>query len=933
MSSIIQVRKDGPSTSLSQQIKGFYQSKNNLVSDSADLLYKVSVVRMAWEFHSLDRLAKVQLPQISQALIGAVRSPADLDTIFPLMIACKAEIIDNKVYLPEIIRNLLETYKSHSPDTLENRTKLFEFLRKVIENELINPYNKWILNLIFQYVINQEPLDIAFADFVLAQNPAMINTRHVDKHKLLGKLYIENLPLTQADLVRADYLISRGADLAERVTTETAWTVEWEIPLVVLAAKEGLIPFLMLMIPHLKREHTCLTGVLGRSAYYYLKRGAGRVPPELLDAFRPPNQGIPNALMSYLDGVPSRKWFRKIEHSKTIQQFISMVNDTVTYKDMDTFLQATLVLLIDFPIVNSEEDCAGIKQLFHFALAQFTNITPFATAICSGILEHNKTQPQLAENLVVSILDVLSPQVCNDSCRVLILKSLERYPEGRGIIDKMYQKVGNTLIDRIVFDVHSSVVRYLHEKGAVLSNAFIKKLLSSSRTEMLSLILEHPERYEDTFEAGFIFSAQKKRLYDLANGFLEAFGDKIFPRFYALLAYLKEIHLGVSDRHFDRIIADEIQYVRDATKLSTLPKKMFMFDKGFLGRISKEFIDFWEGRSQPPEDIFSRLDAFPYRGSINYLRKQKLVWDLFQNDERMKDFPISEIWRFAIDSDKEDVGPFAFEQEPGYLNSFLEGMFYALSTASAPKTPDWYYHLHAQIVGECSTPQIHGLVFNAHLRSWDATHADFMPYQTDYRTDDVDWGISTLDKDPIGMQDIRSNRFWKLNGTKILCATGCNPVEAYENTKLELTLIMHYFQRLFDQAGSRAKRLIVTLAWVRELEIHHFFADANGRSSHLALVSMIAGQKDLPFFLLPDPNILDCNGPESLAYRYLEGCVNFRKGGVGIHYTSSSSVKQLEYLNLMGHEDLQVLAEELKPLVVGKMWSEVIPLPTKETLV
>jgi len=106
----------------------------------------------------------------------------------------------------------------------------------------------------------------------------------------------------------------------------------------------------------------------------------------------------------------------------------------------------------------------------------------------------------------------------------------------------------------------------------------------------------------------------------------------------------------------------------------------------------------------------------------------------------------------------------------------------------------------------------------------------------------------------------------------------------------------------------------------RELEIEHVFADCNGRASHLAIFSMVAGDNELPMFLFPDPNVLDANGPESLAYRYLEACVNFQKGCQGHNFRRVKELKNLDALDLTGYPDLIALRDELKPLVQGKTW-------------
>lgn len=450
-------------------------------------------------------------------------------------------------------------------------------------------------------------------------------------------------------------------------------------------------------------------------------------------------------------------------------------------------------------------------------------------------------------------------------------------------------------------------------------------------------ILRNEPATEFTLRTAFVvyITAQKQENYNLANYIYSKFGERIIPAISDHYTFLKEDHLGTDEESFRRLIRNEIAYVRNVLRESKGVKSPYLFDKGFLRRISEEFLRFWEGQQPPYLEFEDRLDKFPFRGRINYFEYQLKIWDVMQKDERMKDFPIEEIWRFGIDFFYEEKGPCSLEHEPGYLRAYLRGIYFALATEHDPKSSGWYDTLHYNITLGTFLP-ISDADHNhqRHYASWDGDYSSFSTHDSILRTRPVKWGIDVLDSDPIGMKDIKSNRYWSFDGKNILSYLPDG--STIETRKNKLDSLMNHYQNESSKAPTSALKLMNLLAWARDLELLHFYKDGNGRGSHSAFLGFIKEDKRLPMCLFPDPNVFDCNGPESLAYRYLEACLNFRNGGRGHRYKKTKSrVKSLEKLDLNGHADLVALKEALKPLVVDKEWSEVVHLfeeRTKRTL-
>lgn len=370
---------------------------------------------------------------------------------------------------------------------------------------------------------------------------------------------------------------------------------------------------------------------------------------------------------------------------------------------------------------------------------------------------------------------------------------------------------------------------------------------------------------------------------------------------------------GIQGDTFLKEIAYEM--TRVLTAKSGVP-----FDRDFLRRMSETYQNFWADldNGEPiNRDRFEKaLANFPYKtASINFLPQMFEVYLAMQEVERLRGFPVSELWRFAIDAHKQEMGCCAFESEPGYLKGFLQGMLYAIQTRKQPKTAAWYIELHKRIINGVLTVQ--GEEINT---SGSILYTNFRSMNTEVRTGDVAYSAD-LDQDPMGIEDLKTR-----SGAQSYTFDPHSKRVEYSNSKDNETssrndLVFDRFNQLLPTMTGRAQKLLLFLWTARELELEHIFDDANGRGSHLDFLSMLLGEDDLPPFLFPNANVLDANGPESLVYRYLEGCVNFQRRGIGHAFRKEESVKKLGSLKLEDKE-LIALREELRPYVEDKSWKD-----------
>jgi hypothetical protein len=428
--------------------------------------------------------------------------------------------------------------------------------------------------------------------------------------------------------------------------------------------------------------------------------------------------------------------------------------------------------------------------------------------------------------------------------------------------------------------------------------------------DLFDLLIKYPVNVP-SFEDG-ILEVCRRSDYDRAQQLWEKFGMAQFEGFYERNNDVFNDILGISKEDFPTFIQSEIER-------TVIQRNGYPFDNRFVGYFSGPFSKLWKSAmtSEGKVDeaaLNQALEHFPYKDSkLNFIPEQLELYHQMQRMEKTKGFPSTEYWRYAIDARAQDRGCCAFEDEPGYLKGFFKGMIFALETRNEPKTAEWYEKLQGKIVEGALKSDASSTSFG------DSTH--YVLIGAKFRKFEVSFGVSTLDQDGYGRADVSGRNgspSYKFDAeSESVTYKTRDPNETRMRAELKLGLI----NEMLPRADIPAKRLFLYMYTARELEIEHVFTDANGRASHLAFLSMVAGDKELPMFLFPDPNVFDVNGPESLGYRYIEACVKFSKGGVGHTFERVKQVKKLETLEL--HDpDLVALREELIPLVKGKGWTD-----------
>lgn len=686
----------------------------------------------------------------------------------------------------------------------------------------------------------------------------------------------------------------------------------------------------------------------GATAYnLMLRRGFS---PKLYSQFKHPDEGLPELILSYIDPQKLQElvWFsHPKDHEKHLPQFIEAWKTAQTPQNRVALTQATLTLLFfmeDYPVSIRDE----IIEL----LSCMKGIPAYELLVLNTSHKFKELFSESANLLLNRVMDDLNPDNIPNTLMLDIAIDLLSDPSSNELVDRLLAKKPGILesakgeLARCLEKNNSSAVHYLLTHGYDIKNdpGIIATAASYRNVEIIHALLRHGADINECDSKGntalhYVCMNKDLDVYDLLMANQNIRAD--IPNSEGLIPYqvaqrnqytfltrqlmgkfgldqFKSLYEDPYRFYFQNILPTTFESFKalateELIRINSRGQKGYCFDSGFMQTLSKVHLDFL--RKHLAGEV--SLEEFPYKeGRINFLPILMEIFRIIQERDDMKSFPAEEIWRYAIDFHREDEGPCAFEDEIGYLNSYLHGLKYALENSTQPKTKDWYLGLHAATTGKTFRPK---------NGRFDIKATQYNSIPNGSRQMQAGFNIALMDRDPIGCEDLETRpseqSSWSFNPNTFKIE------QNFPNGNMDATLdrIMDQYRYLLTKAATPAERLMAGIWMARELEIHHICADGNGRASVLSLISIVTGDPELPPFLFPDPNVLDGNGPESLAYRYLEGCINFRNGGLSKNYVKKcGEVKYLDALDLTGHEDLIALRESLKPLVQGKRWQEML---------
>lgn len=290
-----------------------------------------------------------------------------------------------------------------------------------------------------------------------------------------------------------------------------------------------------------------------------------------------------------------------------------------------------------------------------------------------------------------------------------------------------------------------------------------------------------------------------------------------------------------------------------------------------LNKMQKDNID-----SDNTDNLIQYLTNKLQENTGSYILKKLLIQAKISKEMQLANpnkppFPFSEIWRFVIDGNKESEGAYIFENETGYIAGALNGLLYALQTRNQAKDKDWYIQLHDVCVNDVyqSDSLLSELCINEDkfMNYSGSTNKQIKPFIKNIRDENSSgqfgYGYLLLDQDDEGVDDLKltSREDWILVDDSLFRIYILK--KTTQEIQIRLTSLFNKYNQLLQHAQDPAERLICHLWLSRELEIHHVFMDANGRSSLLAAINMVLGD-GLPLMLFDDPNVFDANSPKNL---------------------------------------------------------------------
>jgi len=420
-----------------------------------------------------------------------------------------------------------------------------------------------------------------------------------------------------------------------------------------------------------------------------------------------------------------------------------------------------------------------------------------------------------------------------------------------------------------------------------------------------------PEKYEE-FKAEFV------HLVRLTQPIMEYYG--LSPK-----VYIKRLYDNVKDLTDTRISLHEPNYF--SASLATLNEILSEHESEILKFIPNKIMNnptelrkyFEKGKyinqgeiylkgHKPPQDFIKYV--------INKLKAQSQTWEKMHSHLGYEGIAFQDVYRFVTQGDRNELGAYAFEEEPGYMENAL----YALKDTFDKKMQfnhvQDYRDLHDTAVqgviskfgslsGDRNGPFHESLKTDNKEREYflklptqdlDALYEDKF-YQGFRSIGELEFGIPLYDEE--GLKDLKKrsihNNWFQLKergeGQYYLVLRGYRTfhtdkeeinkggLEAIENFAKESmknkgkSLFDHY-RKLIKKAKSPIERLMAHIWITRELKIHHLFRDGNGRSTVLLFMGLLNKDPSLPKVLLPDPDIFDAYGPKELSNIIIESMEN-----------------------------------------------------------
>lgn len=385
------------------------------------------------------------------------------------------------------------------------------------------------------------------------------------------------------------------------------------------------------------------------------------------------------------------------------------------------------------------------------------------------------------------------------------------------------------------------------------------------------------ESEDITIDIG-IFREEFSHLCNLNIPFIEYynFDSKIFQeKLYNKVKGLDQSRLGVGPRSY---MGMSIELVRELLSES---EQVLLID------IPQNIIANPDSLNKYLQSIELKDKCFPY--VLEKLKVQSMVWLQLSKIPGYEDFSFLDIHRFVIDGDREELGSYAFENEPGYILSTFKGMLFVLENNIDAKT---YSKLHDITISNVYDKfNIFTMNLPATCDDTGNTREQFFSmkglklgeladskFELGYRSGQTGYGIDHRKVDREGIQDLKEKM--GNNGDWFKCDISeysalLTLLEKNEDEVLKrASLLFEKYNKLLEQANTPLERLLCHEYIVREVELHHLFTDGNGRSSMLLFYSLISKDPDLPNVLFHDPNIFDGYGPEKLTELVIDAMEN-----------------------------------------------------------
>ncbi len=302
-----------------------------------------------------------------------------------------------------------------------------------------------------------------------------------------------------------------------------------------------------------------------------------------------------------------------------------------------------------------------------------------------------------------------------------------------------------------------------------------------------------------------------------------------------------------------------------------------------------------------------------------------------QNTSSLQNFPQAEIWRLFIDGYRQHEGPLTFDvKEKGYLEGVLKAFDYMMAHLNEPVTPDLILNLH-------------NIALKAVVDK--TVNLQYLPKELNFRgREGTNFGVvlNTAEEESLrakanmsveGLRELvqymktDEGRFVHIQGDSGLldpampidelamkisqgeCSVFLG-MDKIENMRNRISASCDKYYHAIQAADSNDSKLTAIIAFAKDLEVNHYFSDANCRTTVCLVMNKLLIENGFCPAIHENPNRVDGYSVKELLGEVKNGMEKFQR-----YALSNEAVIGLKGIDINKASDMNAVMKQIVKLI------------------